>query len=42
MNNVADNPKAGFEYEFQEYFEAGIELLGQDLPAPHYHWQRII
>jgi SsrA-binding protein len=37
MNNVADNPKAGFEYEFQEYFEAGIELLGFEVKSLRTH-----
>lgn len=33
MSNLVDNPKARFDYELLERFEAGLELLGSEVKS---------
>ena len=33
MSNYLDNPKARFDYELREEYEAGIELLGHEVKS---------
>lgn len=37
MVNLIDNNKAKFDFEFQEFFEAGIELLGFEVKSLRTH-----
>jgi SsrA-binding protein len=37
MTNLIENGKAKFDYEFQEYFDAGIELLGFEVKSLRTH-----